>query len=151
MTTSRFMTWVMVAWMASAGAAWGHDEFPGIIARELNAPHDPACSVCHLGGKTSGATVSTLFAWSMRARGLSGSPASVATAIHQVQVDGVDSDGDGVPDAQEIIDGTNPNTPGTATDIPDPQLGCGLGPGRPAGPGAALVLVALVWLIRKRR
>ncbi|HXU62695.1 MAG TPA: thrombospondin type 3 repeat-containing protein [Polyangia bacterium] len=145
------MALAAVAWLASAGAAWGHEEFPGIMAGELNAPHDPPCSICHLGGKTSGATVATLFAWSMRARGLSGSPATVSPAIDEVQADGVDSDGDGVPDAQELIDGTNPNTPGAAVDIPDPQLGCHVVPGGRAGFAAWLVLVALAWLIRRRR
>ena len=63
----------------------------------------------------------------MRAHGLSDSASSVQSAIQGVKADNVDSDGDGVPDWQEIIDGTNPNEPGTAKDIQDPQLGCQIG------------------------
>ena len=137
----------MLSWAPAAGA---REEFPGVIARELNAPQDPPCSVCHLGGKTSGATVFTPFAWSMRAHGLSGSPDSVVSAIRGVKADGVDSDGDGVPDWQEIVAGTNPNAPGSGIDGADPQLGCRVA-GRGPGSGAAALLVgALVWLNRRR-
>ncbi|MES1209414.1 MAG: thrombospondin type 3 repeat-containing protein [Pseudomonadota bacterium] len=106
----------------------------------------------HLGGKTSGATVFTPFAWAMRAHGLSGSKESVQSAIEGVKTDGVDSDGDGVPDWQEIVDGTDPNAPGTAKDIQDPQLGCavGGGPGGRAGAVAASAIL-LVSVIRRRR
>ncbi|HLK94013.1 MAG TPA: thrombospondin type 3 repeat-containing protein [Polyangia bacterium] len=112
----------------------------------------PPCSDCHLGGKTGGATPFTAFAWGMRARGMSGSVESVKTAIAQMKIDGVDSDGDGTPDWQEIIDGTDPNEPGTASNIQDPQLGCAVGGRRAAGGiGAALALAALALVRRGRR
>src|SRR5450631_1613662 len=98
-----------IALVVLAPAAHARKEFPGVIARELNAPKDPPCSICHLGGKTSGATVFTPFAWTMRAHGLSGSASSVQSAIDGVKADNVDSDGDGVPDWQEIVNGTDPN------------------------------------------
>ena len=94
-----------IALVVLAPAAHARKEFPGVIARELNAPKDPPCSICHLGGKTSGATVFTPFAWTMRAHGLSGSASSVQSAIDGVKADNVDSDGDGVPDWQEIVNG----------------------------------------------
>ncbi len=141
---------------AGAFAAWAHaaqarEQFPRVIARELNARQDPACSVCHLGAKTSGATVFTAFAWTMRAHGMSGSPSTLQSAIARVKADNVDSDGDGVPDCQEIVAGTDPNAPGTATDIQDPQLGCQLGGGPPGRPAAAGSAILLVWFVRRRR
>jgi len=147
--------WVFVfvaAALVPAGtAAQAREEFPVLIARQLGAPHDPACSVCHLGGKTSGATVVTLFAWSMRAHGLGGSPSSVDTAIQGVKADDVDSDGDGAPDWQEIVAGTDPNAPGTAADFSDPQLGCRMAPGRPGWGSAAALAAGLVCFLRRRR
>lgn len=139
-----------IALVVLAPAAHAREEFPGVIARTLNAPQDPPCSICHLGGKTSGATVFTPFAWTMRAHGLSGSTSSVQSAIEGVKTDNVDSDGDGVPDWQEIVNGTNPNAPGTATDIQDPQLGCELG-GTTRHGALASSAVLLVWMIRRRR
>ncbi len=139
------------ATILGARIAEARPEFPAVIARELGAPRDPACSICHLGGKTSGATVETAFAWTMRAHGLSGSPSSVQTAILEVMKDGVDSDGDGVPDWQEIVDGTDPNEPGTAADIRDPQLGCRVVGGRPGHGVAVSLAVALVVATRRRR
>lgn len=146
----------MIAGVAAAVLGWApvagaREQFPGILAGQLNAPQDPPCSVCHLGGKTSGATVFTPFAWSMRAHGLGGSEASVATAIQGVKADGVDSDGDGVPDWQEIVAGTNPNAPGTGLEGPDPQLGCQIASGGPSGGALALGIAALVWRRRRRR
>ena len=75
--------------------------------------------------------------------------ASVRTAIRAVETDKVD--GDGVPDRQEIIDGTEPNAPGTATDIQDPQLGCRLGGGAGGRGATAGSTILLVRLIRRRR
>jgi hypothetical protein len=146
---------VLVAGVAAASAAWAREQFPGIVATTLEGSqpaHVPPCSVCHLGGKTSGATVFTPFAWAMRLRGLSGSTSSVRAAILKVQSDGVDSDGDGVTDADEIIRGTDPNSAGGATDLQDPQLGCNLGGRIPSGGGlGAALAVAAFLLIRKRR
>jgi hypothetical protein len=132
-------------------AAHARKEFPTAIAGELNAPQDPPCSICHLGGKTSGATVFTPFAWTMRAHGLSGSASSVKSAIKGVMTDEVDSDGDGVPDWQEIVNGTDPNAPGTATDIQDPQLGCEVGGGTTRHGALTSSAVLLGWIIRRRR
>jgi hypothetical protein len=140
------------AFVAWAHAAQAREQFPGVIAAELNAPQAPPCSVCHLGGKTSGATVFTPFAWTMRAHGLSSSISSVQSAIEGVKADNVDSDGDGVPDWQEIVAGTDPNAPGTAKDIQDPQLGCRVGGASSGRAGAwAASAILLVSLIRRRR
>ena len=152
------MTWrralmiaVLVGW---PGAAWARKKFPIWIATQLDGPtppHVPPCSVCHLGGKTSAATIFTPFAWAMRVRGLGSSRASVDSAIIKVQTDGVDSDGDGVPDAQGIIDGTDPNNAGDRTDL---QVAAAwMRPRRRArsGTAAASLALAAVALVRRRR
>jgi hypothetical protein len=139
------------AMVALAHAAQAKEQFRDAIATELHAPQKPPCSICHLGGKTSGATVFTPFAWTMRAYGMSDSASSVRSAIQAVEAEKVDSDGDGVPDFQEIVDGTNPNAPGTATDIQDPQLGCEVGGGTAGYLATAGSAILLVWSVRRRR
>jgi len=154
----RASTWLralaFVAVVSAPGAAWARRGFPDDLADAIEAGQPvrnvPPCSVCHLGGKTSAATVFTPFAWAMRLRGLDGTRASVAPAILRVQADDVDSDGDGTNDADEIIKGSDPNNAGVATDLEDPQLGCQVGGRTPARPlGAAIAFGALA-LIRRR-
>jgi hypothetical protein len=140
-----------LALVALAATAQARDEFPGLIAEQLHAPHDPPCGVCHEGGKTgSAATVFTPFAWAMRAHGLADSASSVQTAAQGVKDDAVDSDGDGTPDWRELVDGTDPNAPGTAMYTQDPQLGCQMVNGSP-GPSAAGWLAALLAVMLRRR
>lgn len=140
-----------LALLALAATAEAREEFPGLIAEQLQAPQNPPCGVCHEGGKIgSAATVFTPFAWTMRAHGLGDSGSSVRTAAQGVKDDGVDSDGDGTPDWQEIVDGTDPNAPGTAMYSQDPQLGCQMGHGS-TGPSAAGWLAALLGIMLRRR
>ena len=136
---------------AVAPAAAAHEGFPRAIADELQAPQDPPCSLCHLGGKTGSGTVYTPFAWAMRARGLSGDDASVIVAVDRMA--GVDSDNDGVDDTAEIIAGTDPNAAGIAHGAQDPQLGCAAGGLTAGGRGTAigLGLLAVAWGRRRRR
>jgi hypothetical protein len=144
---------VFAALICSPDAAWARKQFPDLIATTLEGSqpaHVPPCSVCHLGGKTSNATVFTAFAWAMRLRGLAGSASSVGTAILRVQADQVDSDGDDVTDADEIIAGTDPNNAGVAMDLQDPHLGCQLGGRAPPGSLAAAIAIAVLALVRRR-
>jgi hypothetical protein len=156
--SGRGLIWLralaLVALVSSPGAAWARKDFPDAIATTLEGPnpaHTPPCSVCHLGGKTSGATVFTPFAWAMRLRGLDGTTASARTAIGRVRDDHVDSDGDGAYDADEIAAGTDPNNAGTAVDLQDPHLGCQIGGRAPIGSWGAAVAIAMLAFFRRRR
>lgn len=130
------------------------EPFPGMVARHLQAPREPPCGLCHEYGKTGGSTLVTPFAWAMRARGLTGE-SSLLASLDRVAADGVDSDGDGSADVEEIVAGTDPNTaastpahPGT---VADPQLGCAVASGAPVTPAASLLALTVLFLAATRR
>lgn len=114
-------------------------------------PYVPPCSLCHLRGSTGAGTAQTPFALSMKARGLQAKDdVSLTNALDAMDRDHVDSDGDGVPDIQELLDDTDPNTPGDVrlTGQPGPNAGCGGGQkadttGRTPAAAIGLLLLAL--------
>ena len=111
------------------------------------------CSVCHIKGNVGSATPITPFALSLRARGLTGNNQSLSSALSKLESDGVDSDGDGVSDVEELKAGTDPNSSANASIVNDQDPGYGCGGTAPRGrsaPGMAGVL-ALGWLALRRR
>jgi len=127
-------------------------DFPPEIAQHVSAPIAPACSVCHLDGKTGGITVVTPFAMALRAHGFADSSASLLAALDQMATDGTDSDGDGVSDVAELRAGTDPNSPVPGAATADPTYGCAVAspPGRP-GWTVPLLLSALLFVRRRAR
>jgi MYXO-CTERM domain-containing protein len=127
-------------------------EFPPDIARHLSATEAPACSVCHLEGKTGGITVVTPFAFALRAHGFTDSTSTLNAALDQMDTDGTDSDGDGVSDVAELRAGTDPNSPVPGATTADPRYGCEIvSSGGHAGWAGLVAIFAAVVLRRRRR
>jgi hypothetical protein len=86
--------------------------FPPGIKNDLMLSYEPQCSLCHTNGVTGLGTVHTPFGESMRARGLVPyDDASLSAALAKMKADNVDSDGDGVPDIEELVQGNDPDVP----------------------------------------
>lgn len=136
------MLWIL------SGAALASGNYPGEVALELTVDA-PSCAVCHDGATTFG-TVTTPFGVAMVDAGLVASnPDSLVSALVTLESEGTDSDGDGVGDIDELLDGTDPN--GTEISGEGPSYGCAgsTRPGKPLAGAALLAMLAGVLLRRK--
>jgi hypothetical protein len=140
-------------------AAGASPTYPAAIKddlKTLNAadmPCTPPCTICHrdaLGGR---GTVIKPFGLAMIENGLVFQDTdALARALAALKASGVDSDGDGVTDIDELSAGHDPNVSGPAAlCVSLPRYGCGasVAPDRPAGAGAFLFGL-LAWLVARR-
>jgi hypothetical protein len=115
----------------------------------------PDCTLCHandLGGK---GTISTYFGRTLLREGAEGNDdeGALKAALGAMDRQHVDSDGDGVPDIDELQMGTDPNDgPGPSNALPTPQTGCALrAPNRDSGADAVwLSCLMFAWFAQRR-
>ncbi len=138
------------------------EQFPTSLAAQLTLDYVPDCSLCHSRGVTGAGTATSPFALAMKERGLQpGNVASLGQALQAMTRDGVDSDGDGATDIEELSRGTSPNSPSAGASLRDnegPSYGCSVTPARVGRARSPTVLAALstlgalgVALLRRRR
>jgi len=146
--------------LLASAPVWASAQFPTTIKTKYSLAAEPPCAICHTNGITGIGTVNTPFGTAMRMHGLvAGSDASLNTALDAMAAAGVDSDGDGVTDVDELKAGTDPNVAPPSTDG-GMGGGTGGGGGTVVGPpkygcGATVVpellfLAGLVPLLRRR-
>jgi len=145
---------VGLAVLVASAATNASPAFPGAVREALNLPAEPSCSLCHQ-GPPSGATATSPFAMSARARGLKGSElSSVKVALDQMERDNVDSDGDGVPDVVELRSGGDPSATAGRSNV-EATYGCisSLAPAPPQPRSFATlgVMVMVAALLLRRR
>jgi len=129
------------------GLARATPNFPDAVATWADLPCSPPCALCH----ASGGGARTPFALALKDRGLvPGDETSLYDALDQLDADGVDSDNDGMTDADELRAGIDPN-PGDLVlcEIPTPMYGC-FDQGRASGSLGGLLL-AIAALRRSHR
>ncbi len=128
--------------------------YPAEVESQLGMPCAPQCTLCHEGTPGTG-TATSAFATAMRDRGLTGGTnmSALHAALQGMDADGVDSDGDGVTDIDELTVGDNPNggdpfcsAGGQST---GPRYGCAAVPG--TGWAPALLAFGLGAALRRRR
>jgi hypothetical protein len=121
------ITALFAAWFITSKAL-ASPAYPDQLQAELRLSYVPKCSLCHsVSSSGESGPVSTPFGKSMVARGLlaaqaSGTDAgaapsdagtsevSLVAALAKMRTDGVDSDGDGAEDLDELTWGSDPNT-----------------------------------------
>lgn len=108
-----------------AGLAQATPNFPDAVATWAESSCSPSCALCHVGAPGNG-TANTDLALALKDRGLvPRDETKLFDALDQLEVDGVDSDDDGVTDAEELLAGDNPNPGGGALcEGPIPIYGC---------------------------
>jgi hypothetical protein len=125
MRSALVVTSLASLFILSAGAL-ASPEFPGTIRDHVGASRAPACIICHATAAGGSGTVTKDFGLAMMDAGLqAGDTAALTAALDQFQADGVDTDGDGTIDFDELAAGTDPN-------IADGNGGGGGGGGDPA-------------------
>jgi hypothetical protein len=167
------------------GNLWASMAFPEAIQKELGLaavpPPDPGCRICHRDDNGMLKTVTKPFGQAMMKQGATAtSVPKMLDALRSLDAKGIDSDGDTIPDVDELRQGTNPNArnalplpPGSGgapemppegeeevgSSIPLPETGCTIAVGSvvPTTPVSAapfalgLVLGAVRRVLRRRR
>ena len=144
--------------------------YPEELRATLGLSYTPSCTLCHsagLGGNVG--PVNTPFGKSMVARGLLGATSAeldagfspdggtpdptLVSALAKMQVDQVDSDGDGALDLDELTWGGDPNTYDGLKSNPNQALNYGCSVSRPAsanGLSGAVLSIAILVLVGAR-
>jgi hypothetical protein len=145
---------LFAALLLAPAAAFASAGYPGALASDLGLSKAPGCDLCHRAATAPVGPADTPFARSMIARGLVASDVhSLAGALDRMRADGVDSDGDGAEDLDELSWGGNPNHADlpAAGRIEAVEYGCSQSGGA-AGEGAvALAMAAAVAVTLSRR
>lgn len=135
-----------------AAPALASSAYPTVVERHLglSRPIPASCGLCHTNGLVGAGTVNTPFGKAARAKGLVAfDDAKLVQVLDALEVEGTDSDGDGVGDLQELRAGTDPNVSdrGGPDALGPLRYGCGA----EAAPGALEGLGLAAWLLARQR
>lgn len=114
-STLRSRSWGLaaLAFFATGGWAAGAEAsptFPARIQQTLEMACAPPCTLCHRDQQGGFGTVVQPFGSEMLASGLGArDPDFIPTALAELESSGVDSDGDGTGDVEQLRQGENPN------------------------------------------
>jgi hypothetical protein len=126
--------------------------FPAEIQSHLGLNYTPPCTFCHATAN-GGGPIATKFGQAMLAAGLTVNIATLDPALDTLNANHTDSDGNGVPDIQQIEAGLDPST---GTSGPTERYGCGAristGPVRFSGTVTSTwAVLGLIMFLRRRR
>jgi hypothetical protein len=148
---------VVASAMLAVVPALASPTYPPTIQSELMLEHMPDCTLCHRDDNGGLGTVIRPFGRTMLNHfQLTGNNNVnlLKEAIEGDDAEHLDSDGDGVPDIDELRMGTDPNVGASGVeaplDVPLPETGCAFA-ARPLGRGGEALALLFVGLILFRR
>jgi len=157
-STAAPARFVVVGMLLATGAR-ASEEFPLVVQNELGVKKAPDCTLCHqteLGGEN---TATQPFGRTMQKFGaVKKNDDSLKAALDRDDSEGTDSDGDCIPDTDELRAGTNPNVADVGDGgqhceapalPPTLQTGCSVS-SRSRNTYAAAVIAGASWLILAR-
>ncbi len=144
-----FITPLLLAWPRLAHA---EPTYPAEMQSHLGLSYTPPCTVCHATNSGGLGTISTPFGKALQAEGLSTNFATLDPALDALATNNNDSDGNGIPDIQQLKDGIDPNT-GASLSIEPQQFGCSVHIAKRSTSisGQGLMLLSFVLLASTRR
>jgi len=127
--------------------------YPDALQTDLGLASAPGCGLCHHAATAPVGAADTPFGKATVAHGLvTGDATSLSRALDSLRTDGVDSDGDGAKDLDELSWGGNPNVASAPEGVDSPPLayGCSWASKPVEGSGAVVVASLLAALTRRR-
>jgi hypothetical protein len=143
---------VITLMLALPRVARAEPTYPAEMQSHLGLNFTPLCTLCHANNAGGLGTVTTPFGKALMTRGLTTNIATLDPALDALASANIDSNGDGVPDIQQLKNGFDPNTGAHVSNLQQEQFGCGaqIAPrnARPVGHG--LILIGIVLLVLHR-
>lgn len=125
--------------------------YPAVIREVVPTNHAVRCTLCHALADGGNGAVATVFARHMQDFGMKGDdPSSLRRALRRNAARGWDSDGDGVPDIEELVYGSDPSSL-ALSDSETVMHGCAVGHTGTRWHLVPLFFALVAWARRRKR
>jgi hypothetical protein len=142
---------IFLALLFSAHQVRASESYPDVIRATVPTRQALPCTLCHALADGGDGAVATEFARHMLEVGMKGAdPASLQRALRRNAARGWDSDGDGVPDIEELLYGTDPSSPALSSG-PALMHGCSVGYLASRSHLSTVLFALIAWILWRRR